>query len=84
MNKTLFTLLALFIGSMDISQYVGGLAEDGRGPDEMDEDQGGEVKTYVVRTEEEFLSALGNNHTVVVAKDTHLNLSGLYYHLLIL
>ena len=55
----------------DISEYVGGLAEDGRGPDEMDEEDG----EIVVSTEEQFLSALGNNRTVVVAADTHLNLS---------
>ena len=55
----------------DISEYVGGLAEDGRGPDEVDEVDG----EIVVTTEEQFLSALGNNRTVVVAADTHLNLS---------
>ena len=55
----------------DISEYVGGLAEDGRGPDEVD----GEDGEIVVKTEEQFLSALGNNRTVVVAADTHLNLS---------
>ena len=52
----------------DISEYVGGLAEDGRGPDEVDDE-------IVVKTEEQFLSALGNNRTVVVAANTHLNLS---------
>ena len=55
----------------DISEYVGGLAEDGRGLDEVD----GEDGEIVVKTEEQFLSALGNNRTVVVAADTHLNLS---------
>jgi len=49
--------------------FPGGLADDGRGPDEVD---GGDV---VVTTEEQFLSALGNNRTVVVAANTHLNLS---------
>lgn len=48
--------------------FPGGLAEDGRGPDEVDDE-------IVVKTEEQFLSALGNNRTVIVAADTHLNLS---------
>ena len=55
----------------DVSQYAGGLAEDGRGPDEVN-GKGGEI---VVKTEAQFLSALGNNRTVVVAGDVHLNLS---------
>ena len=46
--------------------FPGGLDDDGRGPDE---------DIYIVRTETEFLAALGNNRTVVVAADVHLNLS---------
>ena len=53
-------------------QFPGGLADDGRGPDEMDDAGTG---TYTVRTEKEFLAALGNGRTVIIAKDTHLNLS---------
>lgn len=55
----------------DVSQYVGGLAEDGRGPDEVA--QGGNI--YHVSTEAQFIAALGNNRTVIVASDVHLNLS---------
>jgi len=51
-------------------QFPGGLADDGRGPDEVDD-----AGTYTVRTEKEFLAALGNGRTVIIAEDTHLNLS---------
>ena len=48
------------------SHFPGGLDDDGRGPDE---------DIYIVRNETEFLAALGNNRTVVIAADVHLNLS---------
>ena len=51
-------------------QFPGGLDDDGRGPDEIDD-----AGTYTVHTEKEFLAALGNGRTVIIAKDTHLNLS---------
>ena len=57
----------------DASQYVGGLADDGRGPDEVGTVLGENV--YLVSTETQFLDALGNNRTVIVAKNVHLNLS---------
>jgi len=44
---------------------------DGGDSDDVDEVGG----TYTVRTEKEFLAALGNGRTVIIAKDTHLNLS---------
>ncbi len=50
--------------------FPGGLAEDGRGPEEING-----VQTYTVTNELEFLNALGPNRTIVIAKDVHLNLS---------
>ena len=51
------------------SDFPGGLADDGRGPDELD---GG---VYTVHNEEEFLAMLGNNRTVIIGENVHLNLS---------
>lgn len=50
--------------------FPGGLAEDGRGPDEINGEQ-----VWTVTTETEFLAALGNNRTVLIGDDVHLNLS---------
>ncbi len=50
--------------------FPGGLADDGRGPDEMDDEV-----VFTVTTEQEFLAALGSNRTVIIGKDVHLNLS---------
>ena len=58
----------------DVSEYVGGLAEDGRGPDEVD-DVESNGDNYFVSTESQFLAALGNNRTVTIKSDVHLNLS---------
>ena len=49
-------------------QFPGGLDDDGRGPDEMDD-------FIRVTNEREFLAALGNYRTVVIASGKHLNLS---------
>ena len=49
--------------------FPGGLDDDGRGPDEV-----GDLE-FTVRTEEEFLAALGSNRTIVIAENVHLNLS---------
>ncbi len=49
--------------------FPGGLDDDGRGPDETD------GNFYSVTNETEFLAALGNNRTVVIAAGAHLNLS---------
>ena len=51
-------------------QFPGGLADDGRGPDEID---GEEV--YVVTNEAEFIANLRPGRTVMVADNVHLNLS---------
>ena len=53
---------------LHLSDFQGGLADDGRGPEEVD-------GVYTVTTEREFLAALGDYRTIVVAKDVHLNLS---------
>jgi hypothetical protein len=50
--------------------FPGGLADDGRGPDEID---GEEV--WTVTSEAEFLGALGCNRTILIGDDVHLNLS---------
>jgi hypothetical protein len=50
--------------------YAGGLADDGRGPDEIDG-----VMTWTVNTAREFINALGCDRTVIVAEDAHINLS---------
>ena len=50
--------------------FPGGLDDDGRGPDEIDGED-----YYSVTNETEFLAALGNNRTVVIAAGVHLNLS---------
>ena len=50
--------------------FPGGLADDGRGPEEING-----VQTYTVTNEREFLNALGPNRTIVIAKNVHLNLS---------
>ena len=50
--------------------FPGGLADDGRGPEEING-----VMTYTVTNEREFLKALGPNRTIVIAKNVHLNLS---------
>ena len=50
--------------------FPGGLDDDGRGPDEVDG-----TDYYSVANEQEFLNALGNNRTVVIAAGVHLNLS---------
>ena len=50
--------------------FPGGLADDGRDPEET-----GGVQTYTVTNEREFLSALGSNRTIIIAKNVHLNLS---------
>ena len=55
---------------VDGGDFEGGLADDGRGPDEVED---GAV--IVVKHERGFLNALGNNRTIVIAKDAHLNLS---------
>lgn len=56
-------------------QFPGGLADDGRGPDEDLREGEHSSGTYTVHNEKEFLAALGNGRTVIIAKDTHLNLS---------
>ena len=57
--------------------FPGGLADDGRGPEEtIGQDSGmadGEV--YVVTNEEEFLANLLPGRTVVIGENVHLNLS---------
>ena len=50
--------------------FPGGLADDGRGPDEIDGEQ-----VWTVTTEAEFLGALGSNCTILIGDDVHLNLS---------
>ena len=50
--------------------FPGGLDDDGRGPDEIDGED-----VFRVTNETEFLAALGNNRTVVIAANAHLNLS---------
>ena len=50
--------------------FPGGLDDDGRGPDEIDGDD-----VFRVTNEAEFLAALGNDRTVVIATGSHLNLS---------
>ena len=50
--------------------FPGGLADDGRGPEEID---GQEV--YVVTNEDEFLDNLRPGRTVYIADNVHLNLS---------
>jgi len=50
--------------------FPGGLADDGRGPEEID---GEEV--YVVENEEQFLDNLRPGRTVYIADNVHLNLS---------
>lgn len=51
-------------------QFPGGLDDDGRGPEEID---GKEI--YVVHNEAEFIASLRPGRTVMVADNTHLNLS---------
>ena len=51
-------------------QFPGGLAEDGRGPDEINGEQ-----VWTVSNEEEFFAALGNERTILIAENVHLNLS---------
>ena len=55
---------------LSLENFAGGLADDGRGPEEIDGEQ-----VYKVTTEREFLAALGSDRTVVIAKNVHLNLS---------
>lgn len=50
--------------------FPGGLADDGRGPDEID---GEEV--YVVENEDQFLASLGNDRVILIGDNVHLNLS---------
>ena len=50
--------------------FPDGLADDGRGPEEIDG-----VLTYTVTNEREFLNALGPNRTIIIDKNVHLNLS---------
>ncbi len=50
--------------------FPGGLADDGRGPEEING-----VQTYTVTNEREFLNALGPNRTIIIGKNVHLNLS---------
>ena len=50
--------------------FPGGLADDGRGPDEIDGEQ-----VYTVTSEADFIAALGNERTILVADNVHLNLS---------
>jgi hypothetical protein len=50
--------------------FPGGLADDGRGPDEIDGQQ-----VWTVRTEGEFIAALGNERTILIPDNVHLNLS---------
>ena len=50
--------------------FPGGLADDGRDPDEVDD-----VDVVTVTTERQFLSALGSDKVVIVGADVHLNLS---------
>ena len=50
--------------------FPGGLADDGRGPDEVDGDE-----VYVVTNEADFIANLRSGRTVLVADNVHLNLS---------
>lgn len=50
--------------------FPGGLAEDGRRPDEINGEQ-----VWTVTSETEFLAALGDNRTILIGEDCHLNLS---------
>lgn len=50
--------------------YAGGLADDGRGPEVIDG-----VATWSVNSAREFINALGSDRTIIVAEDTHINLS---------
>jgi hypothetical protein len=52
------------------SDFPGGLADDGRGPDEIDG-----VMVYTVSSELDLLKALGNDRTIVIEENAHLNLS---------
>ena len=56
--------------AVDVRDFPGGLAEDGRGPDEIDG-----VMTWTVNSALEFLNALGSDRTIIVAEDAHINLS---------
>ena len=58
------------LGDVDQSDFPGGLAEDGRGPDEVDGKQ-----VWTVKTEGDFIVALGNNRTILIPDNVHLNLS---------
>ena len=66
----LCSVQAQTVKEIGVGNYPGGLDDDGRGPDEID----GET-IYSVTNESEFLSALGNNRTVIIAAGVHLNLS---------
>ena len=55
---------------LSAEQFVGGLAEDGRDPEEL----AGE-KVFTVKSEEEFLAALGPQRTIIIGRNVHLNLS---------
>ena len=56
--------------STNVDDYPGGLADDGRGPDEID---GEEV--YVVTNEADFIANLRPGRTVLIGDNVHLNLS---------
>lgn len=58
------------IHSLSAEDFPGGLADDGREPGEVDGDE-----IYTVTNESEFIAALGNQRTVVVGENVHLNLS---------
>lgn len=55
---------------VDGDYMAGGLADDGRGPEEIDG-----VATWTVNTAREFINALGSDRTIVLAEDAHINLS---------
>ncbi len=55
---------------MTAEDFPGGLADDGRGPDEID---GEEV--YVVENEDQFIANLRPGRTVYIPDNVHLNLS---------
>ena len=67
MKKLSFVIILCLCALGAQAQFPGGLDDDGRGPDEVD--------FFSVTNENEFLAALGNNRTVVLAAGVHLNLS---------
>ena len=56
-------------------QFPGGLADDGRGPEEIEPKKINGEEVYVVTNEAEFIASLRPGRIVMVADNIHLNLS---------